>query len=154
MIPLDLTRVSLFSITTIYLWVCVCVCAQVCAWEWVCAFVCACACTFGCICKWVRLCVYVCDRDRTYSTFYFVLPLSCFVTTDCAHFLSPLFKTLPFLLRLHCAIWYDIHFYINHLLFCSESAQSKANVVSQTSRVGLLIGCASFTLSLLLLFDP
>lgn len=37
----------------------------------------------------------------------------------------------------HCGICNDIHFYMNHLLFCSEPAQSKGSVVSQALIVGL-----------------
>lgn len=102
MIPLDFTRVSLFSITTFYLWVCVCVCVDTSAVR-ACASVCVRVSECMCVRLPVRMsafasvymCVCVCDQDCRYSTFYFVLfslPLSCFVPLT-VFILSSIFKT-------------------------------------------------------------
>jgi len=117
--------------------------------------VCAPARTYECVCQWVCICLYVCDQVCRYSTSNFVLlpwPLSCVVRIT-MFILSAIFKTWSLLLP---SLWYLLWYSFLHKppAFCSDPAQSKANVVSQTSMVGLQIGCASFTLSLLLLFDP
>lgn len=89
MIPLDLTRVSLFSITTIYLWVCVCVC--------VCASVCVRVSV--CICVRLRLYVRVCLQVRAFMCvrvrsrphiqyFLFCSTALVFRTIDRVHFVT------------------------------------------------------------------
>lgn len=141
MIPLEFTRVSLFSITTFYLWVCVRVCVisfcRMCAckraWEWACACVCACPCVWACLQVSVYTCVYVCacvwDQDCRYSTFYFVLfslPLSCFVPLT-VFILSSLFKTWSFLLpSLWYLLWYSfLHKPSAFFLFWTSAIQKK-----------------------------
>lgn len=146
MIPLDFTRVSLFSITTFYLWVCVCVCVDTSA-ECVCVckcvreservHVCAPACAYECVCKWVCICVYVCDQDCRYSTFYFVLfslPLSCFVPLT-VFILSSIFKTWSFLLpSLWYLLWYSFLHKPSAFLFWTSAIQRKCCIPDFDSR--------------------
>ncbi len=117
--------------------VCVCVCVRKCVRESERVHVCAPACAYERVCE----CVYVCTcmikiADTVlFISFYFHYrsPVSYHeLCSFCHQFLRHDHFSSP-----HCGICYDIHFYTNHLLFCSEPAQSKGNVVSQTLIVGL-----------------
>lgn len=119
-----------------------CVCASVCVRVSACMCVClpVCMSVFASECVYVCMCVIKIADTVLFISFYFHYrsPVSYhWLFSFCHQFLRHDHFSSP-----HCGICYDIHFYINHLLFfllffCSEPAQSKGNVVSQALIVGL-----------------
>lgn len=111
--------------------VCECVCVRVSA--------CMCVCLPICMSEFASECVYVCMceiADTVLFILFYFHYRSCFVPLT-VFILSSIFKRHDNFSSPHCAICYNIHFYINHLHFCSELAQSKGSVVSQTLTVDL-----------------
>lgn len=118
MIRLGFIRVSLFSITTFYLWVCVCVdtsevregaCVRVRALACLCVQVCLQVSVYMCVCAWSRLQIH-------YFLFciLFSVPLSVFVPV---FILSSLFKDRIISPPFTVVFATIFSFYMNHLLF-------------------------------------
>lgn len=95
---------------------------------WVCESEHVCVCVWASMfCKWVCICVYVwLSLQIQHFLFVFSWPLCCFVPRPVLTVPDRIISPPLAVCCLHI-ICYEIHFYINHLLFfCFEPAQSKS----------------------------